>query len=111
MNDSKYKNRIDKVKEIGIKNITLTGGEPLLQKNSIKLIDELIKYDFKVNIETNLKKNEDGKYYADEIGTYYIAYTVDDLKYGSIFKVQKIRLINFVESAENDEIISAGGNV
>ena len=44
---------IDKVKEIGFKNITLTGGEPLLQPNSIKLIDELISNGFLVNIETN----------------------------------------------------------
>ena len=44
---------IAKAKEIGYKNITLTGGEPLLQKNSIKLIDRLIQENFKVNIETN----------------------------------------------------------
>lgn len=44
---------INKVKEINIKNITLTGGEPLLQKNSFKLIDKLINNNFKVNIETN----------------------------------------------------------
>lgn len=44
---------INKVKEIGYKNITLTGGEPLLQKNSIKLIDKLIKNNFNVNIETS----------------------------------------------------------
>ena len=42
-----------KVKEIGYKNITLTGGEPLLQKNSIKLINKLIEEGFNVNIETN----------------------------------------------------------
>lgn len=46
-------NIINKVKEIGYKNITLTGGEPLLQKNSIKLIDKLIEEGFNVNIETN----------------------------------------------------------
>ena len=44
---------VDRAKEIGIKNITLTGGEPLLQKNSYKLIDELIKNNFYVNIETS----------------------------------------------------------
>lgn len=55
-NDGKkmsIENIIDKVKDIGIKNITLTGGEPLLQKNSFKLIDELIKNNFNINIETN----------------------------------------------------------
>ena len=44
---------INKVKEIGYKNITLTGGEPLLQKNSITLIDKLIENNFNVNIETS----------------------------------------------------------
>ena len=44
---------IDKVKEISYTNITLTGGEPLLQKNSIKLIDRLIEEGFLVNIETS----------------------------------------------------------
>lgn len=44
---------IDKVKEIGYTNITLTGGEPLLQKNSIELINKLIENGFYVNIETS----------------------------------------------------------
>ena len=44
---------INAKKKINIKNITLTGGEPLLQRNSFKLIDELIKNNFNVNIETN----------------------------------------------------------
>lgn len=44
---------IKKAKEIGYRNITLTGGEPLLQKNSFKLIEELTKNGFLVNIETN----------------------------------------------------------
>lgn len=44
---------LNKVSNIGYKNITLTGGEPLLNKNSYKLIDELIKNNYNVNIETN----------------------------------------------------------
>lgn len=44
---------LNKVSNIGYKNITLTGGEPLLNKNSYKLIDELIKDNYNVNIETN----------------------------------------------------------
>lgn len=44
---------IDEVKKIGYKNITLTGGEPLIHKDVDKLIDELIKNGFYVNIETN----------------------------------------------------------
>jgi len=44
---------LDKVKEIGYQNITLTGGEPLIHKNVEKLIDNLIENGYKVNIETN----------------------------------------------------------
>lgn len=57
----------------------------------------------KVEIETNLTKKTDGSYYAEEVGTYYIAYKVNNLKYGSIIKVQKIRLITFVEVSEGSE--------
>ena len=61
----------------------------------------------KVVMETNLTKNEDGTFSAAEVGTYYITYNVNNLKYGSIFKVQKIRLITFVEPSETEEIESA----
>lgn len=58
----------------------------------------------KVHIETDLKQNLDGSYYADEIGTYYIIYKVDDIKYGKISTVQRIRLITFVESTPDNEV-------
>lgn len=54
----------------------------------------------KIEIETNLTKNEDGTYSANEVGTYYITYKAKNLKYGTIFKVQKIRLLTFVEPSE-----------
>ncbi len=54
----------------------------------------------KVYIETDLIKNEDGSYIATEPGTHYIVYKVDDIKYGKIFTIQRIRLIDFVESSE-----------
>ena len=57
----------------------------------------------KLQIETNLTKNQDGSFTSNEVGTYYIAYKVDNLKYGSIIKVQKIRLITFVEVSEGSE--------
>ncbi len=66
----------------------------------------------KIEIKTNLTKNDDGTYSANEEGTYYMIYTVDNFKYGTLFKIQKIRLISFVEATEQDEIDSAnqGGN-
>lgn len=44
---------IEEVEKIGYKNITLTGGEPLINKNIDKLIDKLIELGYKINIETN----------------------------------------------------------
>ena len=59
-------------------------------------------------IETDLKTDENGNYYAEDIGTYYIKYYSKDFKYGTIFKVEKIRLVTFVEPSE--EINVDGGN-
>lgn len=44
---------LEKVDKIGFKNITLTGGEPLIHRNIDMLIDELLKKGYRVNIETN----------------------------------------------------------
>lgn len=44
---------LQEVERIGFKNITLTGGEPLIHKNIDKLIDKLLENGYNVNIETN----------------------------------------------------------
>ena len=44
---------LDKVSTFNCKNITLTGGEPLLFPEVEELIEELLKNEYKVNIETN----------------------------------------------------------
>lgn len=41
------------VKQTGSHNITLTGGEPLLQKDIIQVIERLMKSGYRVEIETN----------------------------------------------------------
>lgn len=56
-----------------------------------------------VVIDTNLKQDENGKYYSEEIGTYYIKYSSKDFKFGKIFKIEKVRLITFVEPSEGGE--------
>lgn len=61
-----------------------------------------------VIIETNLTKNPDGTYTSNEEGTYYIAYTVNNFKYGTLFKIQKIRLITFVDATEEGEMQGGG---
>ena len=61
--------------------------------------------DFSKNavISTDLEKDEDGNYYADSVGDYYIAYTVKSLKFGLIYPVQKIRLISVTGESEGGE--------
>ena len=97
---------------IGKDEITLTlrnENEEISTKNSyydegVKVVSFRRNVGDKVHIETDLKQNPDGSYYADEIGTYYIIYKVDDIKYGKIFTVQRIRLITFVEGTPDNEV-------
>jgi 7-carboxy-7-deazaguanine synthase len=44
---------LKKVKYYNNKNITITGGEPLIHKDIDVLIDRLLKEEYKINIETN----------------------------------------------------------
>ena len=43
----------EKVKNFGVRRVCLTGGEPLLQKDSFKLIEHLISEGYDVSVETN----------------------------------------------------------
>ena len=91
---------------IGKDEITLTLGESYLDEgtNIIEFGKDISK---KATVETNLIKNEDGTYTSNEVGTFYMVYTVNSIKYGTIFKIQKIRLITFVEESEQEEVSSA----
>ena len=44
---------IKKVKKYGVKNICVTGGEPLLQRDCLKLLDKLVSENYLVLLETN----------------------------------------------------------
>lgn len=57
----------------------------------------------KAIIDTDLKTDGNGNYYAESAGDYYIAYTVKSLKFGFIYPVQKIRLINVIGASEGGE--------
>ncbi len=105
-----YLGRNDCFELIGQEELTLTlpiDGKTADENNcyidqGVKIISFGRDISNEVIIETDLKKNEDGSFTADEIGTYYIKYTVDDIKYGKIFTIQRIRLITFVEAEEPD---------
>lgn len=44
---------LDEIKKFACYNICLTGGEPLLQKDTIKLIESLLQKNYKICLETN----------------------------------------------------------
>lgn len=90
---------------IGKEEITLVVGQSYTDQGA-KVVSFNQDLSNKVKVETNLTKNKDGTYTSNDVGTFYMIYTVDSIKYNTIFKVQKIRLITFVEESE-DPIISA----
>lgn len=63
----------------------------------------------KVTVETDMTVNTDGSYSVTDVGTYYIKYKVDSIKYGKIFTIEKIRLINFIEPEVSEEKEQVGG--
>ncbi len=106
-----YLSRNDKFEIIGRDEITLTLGESYLNEG-VAVVSFGRDMSAKVEIDTNLNRGANGEFSSDEIGTFYIVYKVNCLKYGSIFKVQKIRLITFVEPSESEEMLpneSQGG--
>lgn len=86
---------------IGADEITLTIGESYADEGA-KVIAFNKDDSKKVKTKSNMDVDQNGQYTSSEVGTYYIAYTVDNFKYGKIFKIQKIRLINFVEPSDDD---------
>lgn len=103
-----YFTRNDTFEIIGEEEITLTLGENYTDQG-VKVISFGRNVEDKVIVKTNLKPTNSGVYTSNEVGTFYILYKVDCIKYGSIFKVQKIRLITFVEPSEEEEIIPDEG--
>lgn len=82
--------------------ITLTLGENYIDEGA-KIIAFNKDISSEAIVETNLTKVAENTYTSNEVGTFYIIYKSNHIKYGSIFKVQKIRLINFVEISEGVE--------
>lgn len=85
----------EQVEKIGYKNITLTGGEPLIHKNVENLIDALIEKKYQVNIETNG---------AVDIGKYIKKNVVITLDYKTVSSGMNNHMIreNFSKLREND---------
>lgn len=100
----KYFTRNDCFNLLGKDEITLMIGETYVD-DGIYAVSFGRDVSDKAYIETNLQMNDQGEYYADEIGTYYIVYKVDDIKCDKLFTIQRIRLITFVEASEDDVMV------
>lgn len=100
----KYFTRNDCFNLLGKDEITLMIGETYVD-DGIYVVSFGRDISDQVYIETNLQMNEQGEFYADEVGTYYIVYKVDDIKYDKLFTIQRIRLITFVEASEDDVMV------
>lgn len=84
----------------GQEEITLTLDEKYAD-DGVKIVEFGQDKSSSFELETNLKKSDDGKYYSDEVGTFYITYKATTTLYGKIFNIQKIRLITFVEASDD----------
>ena len=85
---------------VGSDEITLTLDEEYIESGA-KIIEFGKDISSQVVIETNMNLNEENK--SNEIGTFYVKYSVDSIKYGKIFKINKIKLVTFVEASEGGE--------
>lgn len=101
-----YLCRNDCFEIIGSDELTLTIGENYYDEGC-KVVSFGRDISDEVEIETDLIINPDGSFTGDDTKTYYILYKSNDIKYGKVFTVTKIRLITFVEEPEQDEIDSA----
>ena len=108
-----FVSRNDCFEIVGMDEITLTlrdeesstfGEDNIYYDEGVKVISFGRDISKDAYIETDLKRHEDGGYYADEVGTYYIIYKTNDIKYGKIFTIQRIRLITFVESTPDSVV-------
>lgn len=104
-----YLCRNDCFEIIGSDELTLTIGENYYDEGC-KVVSFGRDISDEVEIETDLIINSDGSLTGDDTKTYYILYKSNDIKYGKVFTVTKIRLITFVEEPEQDEIDSANNS-
>ena len=96
---------------LGGDDIVLTLDESY-EERGVKIVEfgKDISSQVKIEMEKDLKdmlEANDNK--STQVGTYYIKYTVDSIKYGKIFKIEKIRLVTFVEPSEASETLEANG--
>lgn len=89
---------------IGEDYVVLELGEKYIDQG-VKVISLGKDISSKVVVETDgLIDNGDGSFSATSADRYAIIYKSNDIKYGKLFTVQRIRFIDFVEPIEDDRI-------
>lgn len=89
---------MEQVNELGCKTVTLTGGEPLLYKETGKLIEQLLKDGYKINVETNGSIDIDA---IKRTPTDDLMFTID-WKSPSSKMEDKMQAINFKRATSRD---------
>ena len=85
---------------IGEDEITITLNDKYVEQG-VKIIEFGKDISNKYETETDLKLTDDNL--PTELGTFYVKYKVNSVKYGKIFKIEKVRLISVVEISEGGE--------
>ena len=85
---------------IGEDEITITLNDKYVEQG-VKIVEFGKDISDKYETETDLKLTDEGL--PTELGTFYVKYKVNSVKYGKIFKIEKIRLISVVETSEGGE--------
>lgn len=103
---------IEKCKEFGVRNITFTGGEPLLQKDSDELINKLADNRFDVSIETDgaidfterdwFKNNKENVWVCADYKCYLSGMTGKMLPIEKFAKLRSQDVLKFVVGSEKD---------
>lgn len=103
---------VEKCKEFGVRNITFTGGEPLLQKDSDELINKLADNGFDVSIETDgaidfterdwFKNNKENVWVCADYKCYLSGMTDKMLPIEKFAKLRSQDVLKFVVGSEKD---------
>lgn len=101
-----YTSANDTFELIGSDEITITLNDKYVEQG-VKIIEFGKDISGEVKTDGNLKLTEEGL--PKELGTFYLKYSVDSIKYGKIFKIEKVRLISVVEPSEGENVSEEGG--
>ncbi len=103
--DESISDLINYAKEQNVKNVTLTGGEPLIQDDINELIKGLVEEGFRVEIETNGSVNIHN-FYNDKL----VSYTLD-YKTPSSLMENKMNLDNYKYISKKDSVKFVCGSI